>query len=196
MNKKKGFIVGLFAIGVIILIYPNAAQFINNQNPTIICRRFSCWKRKPPQQRQNRKKIEDARECNTAIFRNDEGLSDPFTEGYNPHENPDCSQVLKEGSLTADSQGNTTNIDTFATLEIPKLGLHIPILLDASDYTLSQGIGQVEGSSLPVGGLNSHTVLGGPPRNGHERNVSKLRRTSTRGCLLYSYIGRTARLSS
>lgn len=31
MNKKKGFIVGLFAIGVIILIYPNAAQFINNQ---------------------------------------------------------------------------------------------------------------------------------------------------------------------
>lgn len=142
------------------------------------------------------KKIEDARECNTAIFRNDEGLSDPFTEGYNPHENPDCSQVLKEGSLTADSQGNTTNIDTFATLEIPKLGLHIPILLGASDYTLSQGIGQVEGSSLPRWRPQFTYRTGGPPRNGHERNVSKLRRTSTRGCLLYSYIGRTARLSS
>ena len=176
MNKKKGFIVGLFAIGVIILIYPNAAQFINNQIQQSYAEDFHAEAETTPTTTKQ-KKIEDARECNTAIFRNDEGLSDPFTEGYNPHENPDCSQVLKEGSLTADSQGNTTNIDTFATLEIPKLGLHIPILLGASDYTLSQGIGQVEGSSLPVGGLNSHTVLAGPRGMGTKemfRNLDEL----------------------
>ncbi|MBR7552566.1 class C sortase [Allobacillus sp. GCM10007491] len=160
MNKKKGFIVILFAVGVIVVIYPHVAQFINNQIQHTYVDHFHAEAETIPATLKL-EKIKEARECNTAIFRNDDGLSDPFTEGYNPLENTKCSQVLKEGSLTADTKGNTTNIDTFATLEIPKLGLHIPILLGASDYALSQGIGQVEGSSLPVGGPNTHTVLAG-----------------------------------
>lgn len=73
MNKKKGFIVGLFAIGVIILIYPNAAQFINNQIQQSYAEDFHAEAETTPTTTKQ-KKIEDARECNTAIFRNDEGL--------------------------------------------------------------------------------------------------------------------------
>ena len=66
----------------------------------------------------------------------------------------------------------------FAVLELPKLNYSIPIYLGASQEILSQGIGQVEGSSLPIGGVNTHTVLSGHRGMGTKamfRNVDQLK---------------------
>lgn len=46
-------------------------------------------------------------------------------------------------------------------IEIPKLKIKLPIYHGTDDETLAAGVGHLEGTSLPVGGTNSHCVLSG-----------------------------------
>lgn len=47
------------------------------------------------------------------------------------------------------------------TLEIPKIQVYLPVYHGTDSQVLSMGIGHLEGSSLPVGGLGNHSVLTG-----------------------------------
>lgn len=51
--------------------------------------------------------------------------------------------------------------DVMATISYPSLGIRLPVRHGASDETLRRGAGHLYGSSLPVGGKGSHTVLTG-----------------------------------
>jgi sortase A len=44
---------------------------------------------------------------------------------------------------------------------IPAIGADLPIYHGTSDATLAEGVGHLEGSSLPVGGTGTHAVLAG-----------------------------------
>lgn len=46
-------------------------------------------------------------------------------------------------------------------LRIPKIGLTLPIRHGADDYVLANGVGHLHGTSMPVGGASTHTVLTG-----------------------------------
>lgn len=46
-------------------------------------------------------------------------------------------------------------------IEIPSIEVYLPVYNDTSTDTLNQGIGHLEGSSLPVGGKGTHCVLTG-----------------------------------
>lgn len=47
------------------------------------------------------------------------------------------------------------------TIEIPKINVHLPIYHGTSEASLSNGVGHVKESSLPVGGLNTRSFLTG-----------------------------------
>ncbi len=47
------------------------------------------------------------------------------------------------------------------TIEIPKIGETMPIYHTTFDDVLQNGVGHMEGSSLPVGGASTHCVLAG-----------------------------------
>lgn len=49
--------------------------------------------------------------------------------------------------------------DAMAYIEIPAINVYLPIYHGTSDETLSQGVGHLEGSSVPVGGIGTHCVL-------------------------------------
>lgn len=51
--------------------------------------------------------------------------------------------------------------EMFGTISIPKINEELPIYLGANQENLSKGIGQIEGTSLPIGGKDTHTVLAG-----------------------------------
>jgi sortase A len=51
--------------------------------------------------------------------------------------------------------------DIMGYLEVPKVGIALPIYEGTSDAVLKRGSGWLEGSSLPVGGESTHTVLTG-----------------------------------
>lgn len=47
----------------------------------------------------------------------------------------------------------------FGYIQIPKIGETLPLYIGATDHNLSRGAAQVTGSSLPVGGAGTHSVI-------------------------------------
>lgn len=56
---------------------------------------------------------------------------------------------------------NFSGTGIMGTIEIPKISVNLPIYHGTTEEVLSIGIGHLEGSSLPVGGKNTHSILTG-----------------------------------
>lgn len=52
-----------------------------------------------------------------------------------------------------------TDNDMIGYLKIDRIGVELPIYHGTSDEVLSRGVGHLEGSSLPVGGENTHSIM-------------------------------------
>lgn len=52
-----------------------------------------------------------------------------------------------------------TDNDMIGYLKIDRIGVELPIYHGTSDDVLNRGVGHLEGSSLPVGGENTHCVM-------------------------------------
>jgi len=52
-----------------------------------------------------------------------------------------------------------TPLDVMARLRIASIDLDLPVYHGTSDDTLERGVGHLEGTSLPVGGIGTHAVL-------------------------------------
>lgn len=52
-----------------------------------------------------------------------------------------------------------TEDDTMARLRIPSIDVDLPVYHGTEDETLLKGVGHLEGTSLPVGGKDTHSVL-------------------------------------
>lgn len=91
------------------------------------------------------KETENAKEYNQVIENSDITVSDPFTaEDY-------------ETKYEKFTKTNTP----FAYLSIPKLDKHLPLYLDASLDHISTGVAQVDGTSIPIGGAGTRSVIAG-----------------------------------
>lgn len=158
---KKSTIIMIFLIGLSIFMYPHIAQFSNSE---LQKSQVSDFKRTERSHEEIQDIITKAIKCNENIYYDRKGFRDPFIDGDVK------SQKLKECMELYD--GNI-----FAVIEIPKLNLNIPIFLGATDEILSEGIGQIKGSSIPIGGKNTHTILSGHRGMGTKemfRNIDKL----------------------
>ncbi|WP_217585898.1 class C sortase [Lentibacillus saliphilus] len=166
--KKNFWIVILFFIGLVILIYPHGAQLVNEQIQKSHVKQFKETVELMPPEEINHH-VNSVKECNEAIYNNEDGLHDPFTEAYDRSRIEECKDTPDDG----------TNI---ASIEIPKLDLEIPIYLGSTENELSKGVGHVEGSSLPIGGNSTHTVLAGHRGMGTKvmfRHLDELKRGDT-----------------
>lgn len=71
----------------------------------------------------------------------------------------------QEGLLAAaedyDAQFNIAGNGIMGYVEIPKISVNLPIYHGTENDSLERGIGHLLGSSLPVGGENTHTILSG-----------------------------------
>lgn len=71
----------------------------------------------------------------------------------------------QEGLLAAaedyDAQLNIAVNSIMGYVEIPKISVNLPIYHGTENDSLERGIGHLLGSSLPVGGENTHTILSG-----------------------------------
>ena len=52
-----------------------------------------------------------------------------------------------------------TDNDMIGYLKIDRIGVELPIYHGTSDDVLNKGVGHLEGSSLPIGGENTHSVM-------------------------------------
>lgn len=58
-------------------------------------------------------------------------------------------------------QLNLTGNNIMCYIEIPRMGVTLPVYHGTSDATLSLGIGHLVGSSLPIGGESTHSIMTG-----------------------------------
>lgn len=88
-------------------------------------------------------------------------------QAYNAAITPGASQdnYSQEGLASAavdyGNQLNLTGDSIMGYVEIPKIKVLLPIYHGTEGETLERGIGHLLGSSLPVGGENTHTILSG-----------------------------------
>ncbi len=82
---------------------------------------------------------------------------------YNATLQPGTSRfTLTEDELAQyESLLNVTGTGIMGYVRIPKINVELPIYHGTDDATLQIGVGHIPGSSLPVGGLGTHTVISG-----------------------------------
>ena len=77
-------------------------------------------------------------------------VHDPFIEG--------------SGMVMADNYYQVLDLDgsgLMGRISIPKISVNLPIYHGTSEATLAKGVGHLEGSSMPTGGIGTHTVFTG-----------------------------------
>lgn len=81
----------------------------------------------------------------------------PSTESESSY----TQEALALASDEYDSMLNLAGDGIMGYIEIPKINIHLPIYHGTGDNSLSKGVGHLLGSSLPVGGKSTHSILSG-----------------------------------
>ncbi len=69
------------------------------------------------------------------------------------------ASVLREYTVTAATARVPAATDVLARIRIPRIGVDLPVFRGTDPATLMRGVGHVAGTSLPIGGPGTHTVL-------------------------------------
>ena len=89
-------------------------------------------------------------------------LADTYNHTLVPGATAAYSQEgLQAASADYDSQLDVAGNGIMGYVEIPKIQVNLPIYHGTEAEVLDRGVGHLLGSSLPVGGENTHTVLSG-----------------------------------
>lgn len=89
-------------------------------------------------------------------------LADTYNHTLVPGATATYSQEgLQAASADYDSQLDVAGNGIMGYVEIPKIQVNLPIYHGTEAEVLDRGVGHLLGSSLPVGGENTHTVLSG-----------------------------------
>ncbi len=73
-------------------------------------------------------------------------------------------QLFESGIINQECYESELNLfgnGMMGSIEIPKISLKLPIYHGIKEEVLSRGVGHLRESSLPIGGINSHSVLAG-----------------------------------
>lgn len=165
-KSKKILLATIFILGLIILLYPIASSVVHSMNQTHLVYDYKRELKKMNEDEKNRQ-LEEARLYNERLKGSEIRVVDPYKE--------DKEEESKGESLEYTSVLNVNTI--MASIEIPKIGVNIPIYHGTSEKVLQKGVGHVEGTSFPIGGIGNHTVLTahrGLPSSRLFRNLDKL----------------------
>lgn len=150
MKKKAGNLVIciIFLAGLSLLLYPFVANQWNNYRQKQLI--------------SNYEQVVSEKEAAEGIdYDAERKKAEDYNEALLPCVLPD-SFALAESSGVDPVYMNTLNIagdEMMGSVEIPKINIKIPIYHTTEEEVLNKGAGHLEGSSLPVGGANTHAVI-------------------------------------
>ncbi len=132
---------GLFIIGLAIMFYPTISSYQNQQKYNQMITNYD----ELAQQDSKDKILQEAKKYNQKLTKN--SIEDAFLDPKEENSN----QYLSLLNIGYDGE--------MGYLEIPKIGIKLPIYHGTSAETLQKGVGHLEGSSLPIGGKSTHSIL-------------------------------------
>ena len=130
----------IFIIGIALVCYPIISNFVaSKDNASLI----STYDKQVDNLSSAEKKemIKDAEQWNDKLYRQQKGIS--------VDDSLDYLDILNIGN------------GIIGSIEIPQIDVNLPIYHGTNDDVLNIGTGHVEDSSMPVGGINTHTVITG-----------------------------------
>lgn len=143
MRKKLPTIILIlvFVVGLSLLLYPTFSDYWNSLHQTKAITTYS-EEIAALNEEEQEKLLETAREYNQKLYKNGTHwtLTDEELEEYN--------SIL-----------DMSNNGIMGYVNIPKIGVTLPIYHGTGETILQKGAGHLEGSSFPVGGENTHAVL-------------------------------------
>lgn len=139
-HKTVIFLTLGFLIGICILLYPAFSDFWNSKTQSRAITNYeSVLENLKPED--YTAIFERAYAYNKALYETNFPLTDyRQVPGYN-----DTLRI--------------TDNDMIGYVKIDRIGVELPIYHGTSERVLSKGVGHLEGSSLPVGGENTHSVM-------------------------------------
>lgn len=147
MNKNKlsdkllNIVIALlFIVGIGLILYPSLSNYISSLNQS---RAMANYINSINDNGYNEEIITKAKKYNEEIYNDNIKFA-------NRDVNEEYYNLLK-----------FDNTDIMSIISIPKIDLILPIYHGTSEGVLQNGIGHLGGSSLPIGGINTHTVLMG-----------------------------------
>ena len=137
--------------GLALLIYPSAAAWISQYNQSNIL-----FDQTRATSKEARSVLE--KQLQEAAVYNDELRASALLAGGS-----NIAQGTGEGSDSADywSLLTASPTGTMARLRVPSIDLDLPVYHGTSEATLQKGVGHLQGTSLPVGGEGTRSVLTG-----------------------------------
>ena len=150
MKKKAGnLVIGIiFLAGLSLLLYPFVANQWNNYRQKQLISNYE-------------QVVSDKEAAEGIDYDAERKKAEEYNEALLPCVLPD-SFALAESSGVDPVYMNTLNIagdEMMGSVEIPKINIKIPIYHTTEEDVLNKGAGHLEGSSLPVGGANTHAVI-------------------------------------
>lgn len=150
MKKKAGnLVIGIiFLAGFSLLLYPFVANQWNNYRQKQLISGYE-------------QVVSDKEAAEGIDYDAERKKAEDYNEALLPCVLPD-SFALAESSGVDPVYMNTLNIagdEMMGSVEIPKINIKIPIYHTTEEDVLNKGAGHLEGSSLPVGGANTHAVI-------------------------------------
>lgn len=148
--KKKILLISLavmmFLLALGITLYPLISSYYNDRHQSQIQTKYE----ERLEQIDNSAKIQAkqlAIAYNNAL-KPENQIGEAFTE-----------QTLLEASVDYDAQLNVAGDGIMCYVEIPRIDVVLPVYHGTDASTLERGVGHLLGSSLPVGGESTHSVL-------------------------------------
>lgn len=148
-SKILGILIALlFAAGYVTLNYPVLGTLYNQIREGKVIDSYDHAVH-TMNEKKRKKYWQDAEDYNKMLAKENPQLSDAF------------SQEEKKSDSAYNHVLNMEESGVMGALEIPKISLYLPIYHGTSQEVLEKGIGHLEGSSIPIGGENTHAVLTG-----------------------------------
>lgn len=150
ISVKKGVLtISLFTSAIILMGYPYIANYIFEHRTDSIVETTEKLERNM-EDRKREEYADEINKYNQELYSGRIQLQDPFKEMFEEKETGKYNELL-----------NINKNGIMGTIVIPAINIKLPIYHGTSEKILEKGIGHLEGSSLPLGGENTHTVLTG-----------------------------------
>lgn len=180
MKKRRLFIsILLIIVGIVMTFYFFIVNSINDRHNSTILNSYD-KKVEEMEQSDIDKLIAKAQSYNESLVKTDVVITDPF--------DPDNSHrfLLKE----YESMLNVGN-DLLCYVEIPCINVYLPVYHGTSDEVLKKGAGHIEGTSIPIGGTSTHSVIAAHSGLSTARMFSDLEKVTYGDVFYIHYLGKT-----
>lgn len=152
----------LFLMAICLLAYPYIANYVFEHRADSVIDAVEKSTDAIPDEEKGAA-IQEAREYNAYIANGTVELTDPFT-----------ADQSYDGVDEYESLLRSSDDGVMGYVEIPVIDVSLPIYHGTSEEVLQKGVGHLQGTSLPVGGESTHTVLTGHTGLSHAKLFTDL----------------------